>query len=189
MNCKLPILAQALRPCKVLRMEQRWARCIGATIPTSNATQAHSRWKTHSRRGRYAVVRQGRLGVPLSLEEVVMRRFLLASIGCLLAISPVGADERYLVVLFAVQSPDGAVRRSHTFATFMKVDVGEPDEDGEIPTEALETVTISWLPASGELRVLARPEQGRNFDLQETLRWAKDNDLTTTMRGPFEIGK
>lgn len=122
-----------------------------------------------------------------NVVEAAMRKFMLTCLCCVLAMPSLRADERYFVVLFASQGPNGDARRTHTFATFLKVDIGEPDEDGEIPTQTMETTTISWLPASGSIRVLAPSEVGRNFGLQETLEWAKDNGTSTSARGPFEI--
>ena len=118
-----------------------------------------------------------------------MKSRILACLMCLLVLPSLRAEERYLVVLFASQDASGSPRRAHTFATFLKVEIGEPDADGVIPTETLESTTISWLPVTGNIRLLARSEPGRNFGLQESLAWAKEHGMQTTARGPFEIGK
>src|SRR5262249_18621995 len=54
---------------------------------------------------------------------------------------------------------------------------------------SVESKTISWLPASGVIRLLAAPEPGHNLGLSETMTWAKSHDLATTSWGPFEIQK
>ena len=118
-----------------------------------------------------------------------MRKYWFACLLCALGLPSLQAEERYFVVLFASQSPDASPRQSHTFATFLKVDIGKPDKDGEIPTETMESATISWLPDNGRIRLLARPEAGRNVGLKESLAWAKDNGLSTSARGPFEVSR
>ena len=117
-----------------------------------------------------------------------MKRAMLVC-ACLLAIVPaLPADERYYVVLFASQNSSNDPRSSHTFATFVRID-REEDPRNRALWETARSLTISWLPASGSYRLLQRPVAGRNYTLHETLAWAEERGLTTTMRGPFEIGK
>ena len=117
-----------------------------------------------------------------------MRILLPACLWCALAASGLQAEERCFVVLLASEAPDQAPRRAHTFATFLKIEITK--SGGAMVTKTLETATISWLPASGNIRLLALPERGRNFDLAESLAWAKERGLeSTTVRGPFEISK
>jgi hypothetical protein len=117
-----------------------------------------------------------------------MRRAILVGV-CLLAIVPaLPADERYYVVLFAAQDSRNDPRSSHTFATFLRID-REEDPRNRALWETARSFNISWLPASGSFRLLQRPVAGRNYTLPETLKWADGRGLTTTMRGPFEIGK
>lgn len=52
--------------------------------------------------------------------------------------------------------------KSHTWAVF---------------TDGTNTVTISWLPATLRVRLLAAPEQGHNFSHTETVAWARQNGL------------
>ena len=94
------------------------------------------------------------------------------------------AQERYYAVLFA--SGNGPVRLSHSFATFLKTETA--DVAGG-PGQPVESFTISWMPASGTLRILGGPVQGRNFTLQESLAWANQRGLPTRTWGPFEIAQ
>src|SRR5262245_53611441 len=118
-----------------------------------------------------------------------MRKFLFICLCCALMTPSLRAGERYFVVLFASQNSNADERRAHTFATFLNVDIGEPDQDGKILTQTIESTTISWFPGGGRIQLLARPETGRNVGLQESLEWARDNGLSTTARGPFEISR
>lgn len=117
-----------------------------------------------------------------------MRRVLLACVCCLGIIPALQAEERYYVVLFASQNSSNQARMSHTFAAFLKID-REEDPRNRVHWETAQSATISWLPASGSFRLLQRPVAGRNYTLQESLAWAEERGLHTTVRGPFEIGK
>jgi hypothetical protein len=96
------------------------------------------------------------------------------------------ADEHYFVLIFGSQSHPKVLRRTHTWATFVKA-VGEgPD----LSTYALEVNTISWLPASLNVKVWwPLPEKGVNYDLDQTLRFVYQRGESVTLWGPFVIGK
>src|SRR5687767_4135429 len=117
-----------------------------------------------------------------------MRRAFLTCAFLLAIVPALRADERYYVVLFASQNSTNDARLSHTFATFVKID-RQDDPKQRAQRETAQSVTISWLSAGGSVRILERPVTGRNYTLQESLTWAEERGLTTTMRGPFEIGK
>ena len=97
------------------------------------------------------------------------------------------ADERYFVTLYASQRSNREPQLTHSFALFSRaeVDSGSSEEGGALH----ETFTISWMPASGVIRLLAPPETGKNFTLAETLEWASRHGLRTTAWGPFEVSK
>jgi hypothetical protein len=109
-------------------------------------------------------------------------RLFLCLVVSFAAVSGAGADERYFVTLYASQRSDRDPQRSHSFAVFVKA---TPDGD----STRCESFTISWMPASGVIRLLARPEPGMNFTFAESLRWAARQGLRTTAWGPFEIPK
>lgn len=103
------------------------------------------------------------------------------------ATSAAPIESRHNVIFFASQSePEPRrPRLSHTFCTFVKstVDRSRPGDEPSV-----ETHTISWLPVSGQVRVLTlRSERGRNFSLDETLRWARSSGQHVWAYGPFEI--
>ena len=89
------------------------------------------------------------------------------------------ADEAYYVVVFGAQrTPIKSPRYSHTWASFV-----HERADG-----TTEVATLSWLPATGEVRPYAlRPEQGRNFSLEETLCMCRSNRMEVTIFGPYRI--
>ena len=96
------------------------------------------------------------------------------------------AEERYFLLIFGSQSSPKTLKRSHTWATFVKA-VGEgPD----LSTYALEVNTISWLPASLDVKVFRPwPEKGVNFDLEQTLNFVYSDRQGVTMWGPFVIAQ
>lgn len=95
------------------------------------------------------------------------------------------AADKYYAIFFASQSEPRRARFSHTFCTFMKAEEGNADVAAE---PKLETHTISWLPTSGVVRVLAlRPERGRNFSLDETLRVVRSTGQHVRSYGPYEV--
>ncbi|WZO99504.1 hypothetical protein EP7_001111 [Isosphaeraceae bacterium EP7] len=94
------------------------------------------------------------------------------------------ADDRYFLLIFGSQSSPKVLRRTHTWATFVRA-VGEgPD----LSTYSLEVNTISWLPATLKVRVWSlKPEQGVNFDLEQSLNFVYSEGESVTMWGPFVI--
>jgi hypothetical protein len=112
---------------------------------------------------------------------------VVATLASLAALPiPDSAGERYYVVLFAFQSEPNLPRFAHTFATFVKATGAGPDPR----CYSVQTHTISWCPASREIRV-ARfcPERGANLDLPATLAWARSLGSWVTRWGPFEVHK
>ncbi len=96
------------------------------------------------------------------------------------------AGELYFAVVFASQGELDLPRYAHTFATFIKATGEGPNAD----RYAVEAHTISWSPASGDVRI-ARfwPERGTNLDLASTLRWARSLDARVSRWGPFQVRK
>ncbi|MDB5349315.1 MAG: hypothetical protein JWN86_562 [Planctomycetota bacterium] len=119
---------------------------------------------------------------PTRLRSAALAAFLLAGFSA----SSARAGEHYFVLIFGSQSSPKVLSRTHTWATFVKA-VGEgPD----LSTYALEVNTISWLPASLDVRVWnPRPEKGVNFELRQTLNYVYSEGESVTMWGPFVIGK
>ena len=119
---------------------------------------------------------------PTRLRSAAIVAFLLVGFS----VAPARADEHYFVLIFGSQSSPKVLRRTHTWATFVKA-VGEgPD----LSTYALEVNTISWLPASLKVRVWSpRPETGVNFNLEQTLHYVYSERESVTMWGPFVIGR
>ena len=89
---------------------------------------------------------------------------------------------RYYFILFGGQSVPYRPRTAHTWATFAKA---TPMVNGQL---AVESVTISWLPASGVVRPLRlRSEPGKNHTLEETFAIADSHGDRVSMWGPYEI--
>jgi len=111
------------------------------------------------------------------------RAFTVAAL-LTVAVAPALADESYYMIVFASQHPDNQPKYSHTFAAFLQVTEGAGDK------HMLETATISWLPATGNVEMVRlRPEPGKNFGLQETFDWAAKRQAPVSAFGPYRIKK
>lgn len=86
---------------------------------------------------------------------------------------------QHYIVLFSYQQPTPLTRDAHIiFATVLRCNI-----DGSV-----ETVTISWLPTTGVAHPLRlRPEPGKNFTLEETVRMGLASDSRISMWGPYLI--
>ena len=84
---------------------------------------------------------------------------------------------RYFMCVFAHETRPRGPRTSHTFATFVKLEGAKVDAQ-----------TISWLPKTGDIRVLRRfAEPGVNLDLKDSLDFAASIEAQVFEWGPFEI--
>jgi len=111
---------------------------------------------------------------------------LLLPLAALAAAPAVHADERYYVIFFGSESRPYRPKYTHTWATLVKA-----TGDGEdVSKYNLELSTISWLPATANVRVARlRPECGKNFDLYSTLDIVLQHSEEILQWGPYEIGK
>jgi len=116
-----------------------------------------------------------------------MRRAFEFLILIALCPAPAQAAERYYVVFYGAQDGRNAPRHSHTWAVFLHV--ASEDSAGENARQQAESFAISWLPANGDVRLLARPELGRNFTHAESVAWAARVGVAVTYWGPFELTK
>jgi hypothetical protein len=89
-----------------------------------------------------------------------------------------GARGRYFLVVWAYEGEPNAPRDSHSFVAFYK---GDDIADGRITP-----ATISWLPATGIIRLVG-VQQGRNFTLAQTLAMACQTRKKVASWGPYEI--
>jgi hypothetical protein len=105
------------------------------------------------------------------------------ALALLLSPRPVRGNEWYFVLVFSSQSTPKLPRYTHTFATVVKVTA-----DGRDPSQgAIESVTISWLPATLQLKALSlKPEPGVNLNLYETLHTAMSQGQRVTRWGPYQ---
>src|SRR5579884_195754 len=95
---------------------------------------------------------------------------------------PPPPGEHYYVLIWASQRDLRTPRYAHTFATVVHTAGCAPG-----PETLLDVDTISWLPATLDIRVLARrPEPGVNLTLPETLEYARHNGERVSLWGPFE---
>src|SRR5262245_17790740 len=88
----------------------------------------------------------------------------------------------YYVILFAHQGPSRAATESHTFAAFIRSSNGKERRE-------LGVHCISWLPSSGDIRLLRAPEQGMNLGLKESLDFANARNARVVAWGPYRIEK
>jgi hypothetical protein len=111
---------------------------------------------------------------------VLSLAILSLSVGLAAGVSPAPADgsPRYYMILFGGQSERFRPRTAHTWATYVKAVPGAP----------LEEFTISWLPASMDVRPSRlRAEPGINVPLHRTLELMTDGNHRVSMWGPFEV--
>jgi hypothetical protein len=106
----------------------------------------------------------------------------LVAAALLAAPQPAPAQESYYLLLFASQQTPPDPEHAHSSATFVRVRC-----DGQA-APIIETVTISWLPANLCIRLRALlPEQGHNFGLHETMRYALADRQRVSLWGPYQI--
>src|SRR3954454_10292748 len=95
------------------------------------------------------------------------------------------ADTFYYAMVFGSQQTPPDPRYSHSFATYVKATGRGPCAQAY----RLEAYTVSWLPRSLDIRVLAvLPECGVNLGLYETLRYALGNGERISLWGPYQVG-
>src|SRR5437588_299611 len=92
------------------------------------------------------------------------------------------ASESYYVMIFGSESSPKRLNDTHTWATFIRA-IGEGTDPAGY---ALEYQTVSWLPATGNVRVWAvRGETGMNLDLWQSLDFVLRNGESVTLWGPY----
>jgi hypothetical protein len=103
----------------------------------------------------------------------------------MLLLMPAGAaaQDRYYVWIFSSQSVPKLPRYTHTWATFVQV-------SGADSPASFEAFTISWMPATLEIRFYRlRSQQGVNLDLLATLDMARSQNQRISLWGPYAIGQ
>ncbi len=90
--------------------------------------------------------------------------------------------ERFDMVLWACQRDDAAPRFSHTWATFIRY----REVPGLAHPRLEEAFTISRMPDSGTIPIVFMV-RGRNYTLDETLKWAAKEDAKVVAFGPTPI--
>jgi hypothetical protein len=89
--------------------------------------------------------------------------------------------ERFFITLFGSQSTARIPRRTHSWGTVLHV-----IEQGKGRPPLVEAHTISWLPATLEIRPSLRVVPGVNLSLQETLRYVLAQGEHVSQWGPYE---
>jgi hypothetical protein len=91
-------------------------------------------------------------------------------------------DEKFYVLIFGSQSQPKIARLTHTWVTFVRV-----QQHGEAPAAEIDYHTISWLPATLDVRTWSfHVEQGYNLHLHETLQTVLKNQERVSEWGPYE---
>ena len=122
---------------------------------------------------------------------MLLRNYLCLFLLFAFLIFPFGAGagevrESYFMIIFSQEGEGRDPTQSHTFATFIKATGNGPEKS----KYKLESHTISWLPATLEIRLLRLlPEKGINLDLEANLRWARSRKARISMWGPYQIQK
>jgi hypothetical protein len=91
--------------------------------------------------------------------------------------------DMYFMILF---SQDGGWRPrfSHTYAAFVRAHRAGPKDSDKLATH-----TISWMPATLDVRLLNGPEQGVNLSLKASLDHSVSMGPPISMWGPYQIQK
>src|SRR5260370_26267569 len=96
---------------------------------------------------------------------------------------PVPANERYYVILFGPQCATKLPRLTHTWVTGVRATWN----DGQTEP-ALELQTISWMPASLQIRTLSRrTEPGVNLAMHESIQIMLEKGEGVSMWGPYQM--
>jgi hypothetical protein len=97
--------------------------------------------------------------------------------------APPPAGERYYLIVFGSQDLPKRPKYTHTWATVVRAVCRDGD-----PEPTLDCHTISWLPATGDIRPLNfRVEPGRNYDLRETMDVVTRTGQRASVWGPYEV--
>jgi len=96
------------------------------------------------------------------------------------------AEEFYYMLVFGSQRLPPQAKYSHSFATFVRATGQGPCAE----SYALDSITISWLPRTLDVRIFAvLPECGQNVGLHPTLRWALDTGQRVSLWGPYRVDR
>lgn len=96
----------------------------------------------------------------------------------------VSAETFYFMTVYGSQCEPPRGDRVHSFATFVKA-TGCGNDWSQYQ---LEVHTISWLPVTKEIKIWRLvPEEGDNFGLHETIRWALKGGANVQKWGPYQI--
>jgi hypothetical protein len=114
-------------------------------------------------------------------------RLCLVAVVLAALVRPAAAADRYYMVVFASQANPNVPRAAHTWATFIKASGAGPFF---WDYQNVDSHTISWMPASlAIVPARLRPEPGKNFDMQTTLKWAQSMGGRVSAWGPSQIQK
>jgi len=96
---------------------------------------------------------------------------------------PVPPNERYYVIVFGSQSSPKLPKLTHTWATAVRLTW----IDGQAEP-AVETHTISWMPATLSIRTLSHSvEPGVNLNMYDSIRIMQEKGERVSMWGPYEM--
>jgi len=93
-------------------------------------------------------------------------------------------NDLYFMILFSQERDALAPRFSHTYAAFVHAQLTRAAKDYQFDTH-----TISWLPATLDVRLLRPPEKGVNLGLKASLDQSVRLRTRISMWGPFRIKK
>jgi hypothetical protein len=107
--------------------------------------------------------------------------FALLMLGLWPCASPAQTETKYYMMIFAYDGRPKLARTAHSFATFIKV------HDADTDKARVEAHTVSWMPATLTIRLLATPEKGVNLDLPQTVKLAQSQGAAVSAWGPVQI--
>jgi len=125
--------------------------------------------------------------LPSGVEAVAPGPSPIEAPGTLSAPAPaveIVRPDRYFLLVFGSQSSPKRAKYTHTWATIVKAVPAKSDPQQYVLTSH----TISWLPRSLNVRVLAlRAECGVNLSLKQTLNYVRSCGECVAMWGPYEL--
>lgn len=110
----------------------------------------------------------------------MIRNSVIACVVLLALGSAARGQDRFYAIFFGEQDGRNRICQAHSFATFVHVRLNATGP------RIIDRATISWLPASGTVRLFKRAETGRNYNLEETFALVKPGH-SVAQWGPFAI--
>ncbi|MGL4461893.1 MAG: hypothetical protein ACRC1K_07030 [Planctomycetia bacterium] len=116
-----------------------------------------------------------------------LRRFVIVGFLAAVALSTqadsIGRADDFYMVVFSAQSPGLIPKHAHNLAAFVRVATPATADDAA----ECEIKTMSWVPCTGTVRYLCRPEKGCNWSLEKSFDWSLGQGARLRQWGPYRV--